>query len=465
MELRYAYLSTNFGIEIAAVDPSSGALQLLAPAPTPNHYTNASGYAAISPSGKTLIDVNSVSPFGFMETFTIDPVTGDTIKGTTLPLDNVRGLVFAPNGFLYTADLEADTIQPYSLDETTGTLTPVGTGAPNGDAEFTVIEPTGHFLYSVDPDVGHDSISGFALAPDGTVTAIAGGFPLMLGNNTDMGPPLADPTGKFLAVPLGNSLGVAMYAIDATTGALTPVVGSPFAGDANAGVFSHDGRFLYVNGGGLTLGGYAVDANTGALTALANLPSPGPASFQAAMSIDPTGNFLYISRQTTISDTVAYRIASDGSLTETSRVAMLVGPLLFGALGAPVTVSLHSAYVINNANPNGSVEAFSVSTTGTLAAAGAPAGLLDGWQAVADPRGKFLYVASSSQGIYGFAIASDGSLTELGGSPYAPVGVTSLALAPSGNQLYAAISSTQPDRGIPGESQRHARRGHADHAR
>ena len=67
-----------------------------------------------------------------------------------------------------------------------------------------------------------------------------------------------------------------------------------------------------------------------------------------------------------------------------------------------------------------------------------------GLQAVTDPQGKFLYVASSAEGVHAYAIGNvgAGALAELTGSPYAVPGANALALSPSGQFLYVTAPGT-----------------------
>jgi DNA-binding beta-propeller fold protein YncE len=69
-----------------------------------------------------------------------------------------------------------------------------------------------------------------------------------------------DPTGKFVYVPSWNG-GVWGYTINPTTGALTPIPGSPFPSGAHGPYWvavDPTGKFAYVanNGGGVS--GYTI---------------------------------------------------------------------------------------------------------------------------------------------------------------------------------------------------------------
>jgi DNA-binding beta-propeller fold protein YncE len=94
-----------------------------------------------------------------------------------------------------------------------------------------------------------------------------------------------DPTGKFAyAVNHGGST-VWGYAVNAVTGALTPIAGSPFAvgGAARSVAVDPSGKFAYAvdfydpsNTGTLDgdVHGNTINAATGALTPISGLPFP-----------------------------------------------------------------------------------------------------------------------------------------------------------------------------------------------
>jgi DNA-binding beta-propeller fold protein YncE len=89
-----------------------------------------------------------------------------------------------------------------------------------------------------------------------------------------------DPTGKFAYVTNSVSSNVSAYTINATTGALTPVAGSPFAaspfvaGTNPYGVaVDPTGKFAIVaNNGSDSVAAYTINATTGALTTVAGSP-------------------------------------------------------------------------------------------------------------------------------------------------------------------------------------------------
>jgi 6-phosphogluconolactonase (cycloisomerase 2 family) len=93
-----------------------------------------------------------------------------------------------------------------------------------------------------------------------------------------------DPSGRFAYVTNNISADVSAYAINATTGALTAIAGSPIAAGTNPRSLTVDpsGKFAFVaNRGTNNVSVYTIDAATGALTAIAGSPfatGNGPAS-------------------------------------------------------------------------------------------------------------------------------------------------------------------------------------------
>ena len=126
-----------------------------------------------------------------------------------------------------------------------------------------------------------------------------------------------DPIGKFAYVANFGSNDVAAYSIDATSGALKKVKGSPFL--AGTGSYSvaveSSGKFAYAaNLGSDNVSAYAIDANSGALTPVNGSP------FKAALepisiAIDPTGKFAYVANYGS-NNVSAYTISTTlGALT------------------------------------------------------------------------------------------------------------------------------------------------------
>ena len=260
--------------------------------------------------------------------------------------------------------------------------------------EITV-SPTGSAVYV--PDSSTNSVFGFSLnQSSGQLTPIPGS-PFVTG-----GDPLSiaiNPAGTFAYVaenayvPGSNGTHIDAYSVDSTTGALTPIAGSPFNGGfALPGLFTVDptGRFLYESSGGETYG-LSIDASTEALTPIAGSPFPSTDNI-VGMSLDPNGRFLYTvssivqSVDNEVSSSVfGFAIdASTGALTQVSGTQDYYGPVSGAATGACLDPSGRYLFVLN------SLASVTIDPT-----TGAFSGLFSGWSAVV-PAGAIRYMAITS---------------------------------------------------------------------
>jgi 6-phosphogluconolactonase len=109
----------------------------------------------------------------------------------------------------------------YTTDGSTPTDT-VGTvyAAP----AWVAVDPLGKFAYVTNLD--SDNVSAYSIdAATGELTAVAGS---PFGTGAWPRKSAVDPPGKFLYVACGDAASVSAYTINAATGALTTVAGSPF---------------------------------------------------------------------------------------------------------------------------------------------------------------------------------------------------------------------------------------------
>ena len=161
--------------------------------------------------------------------FRFDATTGHLMPNTPVQLPmrgnlGPRHFCFHPSqDVVYFSDEQGCSVTGYRLDPTAGTLSafqtistlPDGYTGRNTCSQIQ-LTPSGHFLYV--PNRGHNSIAGFAVAPDGRLTA--------LGRVATEAVPSAfslDPAGKFIYAA-GSATGrLATYRIHGETGALTPL--------------------------------------------------------------------------------------------------------------------------------------------------------------------------------------------------------------------------------------------------
>jgi 6-phosphogluconolactonase len=282
---------------------SVGSPYAIANTPTATHL-------AVHPSGRFLYVVNAFgvdSIYGWSidrSTGRLTPIEGEPWRTGTNPAE----LVFDADGrFAYLVNRDSNNIFVYDVDPTTGALTRQSTmPVAAGPASFT-IAPSGEFAYVVS---GSDSASGslhvFSIdAASGALNTLRGS-PYALGAYPAAAPVLFHPNGRFAYVRnvgvLGSAGSISAFAVDQLTGTLVALPGS-FPTGSNSGSASIDasGRFLYVvNRGDPNFAGLN---SAGSITAFsidsasgALEPTMGIGTLKPAPyngSIDPSGKFFY----------------------------------------------------------------------------------------------------------------------------------------------------------------------------
>jgi 6-phosphogluconolactonase (cycloisomerase 2 family) len=262
-----------------------GSLTLLQGPPVATGSIGVPVTLAVHPSGKFLVCGNhnfDISVFRINADSTLTPVAGSPFPSSSDPYSTA----FTPNGnFLFIGGDSGTTISVYSFNATTGSLTqvagspfPAGGGAPlgycvspDGSKLFSALGiPNQLGVYNINPTTGGltpipgspfaSGMSGFLvdsvrngsgtrlfvvgrtgpndigvynIAGDGTPTPAAGS-PFQSGGTTAEVVAINN-TGSLLFVANGDSRTVSVFSINAATGALTAVPGSPFATGATSG--------------------------------------------------------------------------------------------------------------------------------------------------------------------------------------------------------------------------------------
>jgi 6-phosphogluconolactonase len=289
-----------------------------------------------------------------------------------------------------------------------GSLDSIGSVSTINSSPYPLaIDPSGQFLFAgsrLGGSANLGSVASYRINPATAQLTEIDASPA-----TDSNRPNAlvvDPTSRFVFV--ANQFGgatsqgsVSVFGIDAATGALTEISGSPYTVNFNprALAINSAGTLLYLVGTSVTA--FAVNAQTGTLTAVPGSPFAVHGDVPQSIAVDPTGRFAYVTASgimATPPGITAYAIDSHtGALTEIS--------------GSPFV------------------------TSGTLTSI------------AIDPSGKFLYapgeLSSPDQDrIFGWSInASSGVLTALSGSPFQDAnGTLGVAVDRSGRFLYATRS-------------------------
>ena len=189
------------------------------------------------------------------------------------------------------------------INSATGALTAVQ-GSPFPASTFpaqAAVDPTGKFLYVSNYNDPAGGVSAYTInSTSGALTAIAGSpFPTQaFGGPAGLA---VHSGGKFLYVSLAGTANpnhlIAAFTIDTASGALGPVVGSPFsAGLAPLHIaLDPTGKFLYaanINMQDSTVSAFTIDVSSGVLTPVSG--SPFPAGAVGGLTVDSSGKFLYV---------------------------------------------------------------------------------------------------------------------------------------------------------------------------
>ena len=271
--------------------------------------------------GYTGLDqLGASGPTNSIAAFYIDQSTGATIQGqgSVAPAGNDPwALVVSPTaGFLY-ADNELDnTVSGYTIDPTTGVLSPVpGSPFPVGPAlssagpypHSIAIDPQGHFVYVLD---WQGDVVAFGInSSTGSLTSLST-TPLPTGMSAIALTVSSRSVLYVIGTPSGGDAEVAAYSVNTSTGALTAASGSPFTfapPTGSADSFTGYGwaidpaaRFFYVTftqEGAIPrpVGAYTVASiasTTGALTAASGSPFALTHTVDS-IAIDNTGTYFY----------------------------------------------------------------------------------------------------------------------------------------------------------------------------
>ena len=292
-------------------------------------------------------------------------------------------LAFTPaKDFLFVANITSNTVSGYSVNHTTGVLTPVGTALPPtpvGVQPISVgVDPSGHFVYVLNQGsaTSASSISAFTIDSRGLLTPVSGSpFPVAASPQYM----LVSQAAEIVYVVSGSPSTISVFGI-AQSGGLVSAGGS-FTGPANANITSiavdPKGQFMYAtdlgNGNVISL---SIAAGTSALAPVAGSPfaaGTGP----NAVAVDGTGSFVYVSNKGS-NDVSAFKSTS-GVLAQVS--------------GSP----------------------FTTEGTGTIAQT-APGFL------TVDAASTFLYVSNTAtNGVASFLINPDGTLGNITNSPFGQI--------------------------------------------
>jgi len=303
----YVTLPDRGSVLLLNIDGATGAITMGSQTPQVEGTTPTG--LALLPSKKFLYAVNS-----FANTISIFNVASDgtlTLSGTPTQAggSSPNAAVIDPSGkYLLVTNNSTNDVSVFSIDSGSGALSPVGLPVPaNTDPSEILITPSGKFVYVTNPTIG--MVTAFSFL-NGVLTEVKPGSPFSSGDGafglavdgSERFLYVANPSASNLP-PFSSTRGnISGFNIDSVTGALTPILGSPFTSTVGslptAITVDPSGRFVYAvtPGSSFAIWCFAISPTNGQLTAVTSSPFSLTAGGLFAL-IDPSGNYFYIGGQ------------------------------------------------------------------------------------------------------------------------------------------------------------------------
>jgi 6-phosphogluconolactonase (cycloisomerase 2 family) len=447
----YVTYEASNNLDVYQIDALDGVLTLVTGAPVASGGTAAVDIA-ITPDGQYAYVANRSGTIGV---FSIDGAGLPVANGAPLTVAGTpqRLAIDSSGQWLYMISKEAAGSLSVFEIQNDGTLAQINCAAaltcPAGDMpESLAIDPTGQFVSVANRD--GDTLNIFTIDHNnGQLTALAElaarNAPAALAYYTDTAEVTVTPRFAYVINSGGNS--VSPFTINSSNGGLT-AIGSPVTTGTNPSAIAADlgGRFAYATVN-LSVYAYGINAGTGALSQISGSPfAIDVGSFGAeSLSVDPSGRFLYVA------DTASNTLSAFGIDNASGALTLLGGSPVSSSDPIAITVDPTGRFAyVASTSPSNSVSAFAIDPlSGNLTAIGAPLAAGSAPNSVAvDPSGRFVYVANvgiASYNISAYRIDPlSGALSEITGSPFdAGSAPFSIAVDPLGEFLYVANQSSQ----------------------
>jgi 6-phosphogluconolactonase (cycloisomerase 2 family) len=292
--------------------------------------------------------------------------------------------------FVYTANVDANTISAYSVDANSGALTKISDLATDASPGIVAADPYGRFVY-----VAHaydNAITAYSIDSTGALHKLND----VPADNAEVTAPtslVVDPSGRFVYAGYRNSNNIQAYAIDAGTGNLKSAGLLFTTSQVIAMAVDPLGLFIYATtSSSNTVSAWRIDTTTGGLTAIDSgasaVDSPG------ILAIDPLGQYVHVVSGDTPVFIHTYTIdASSGQLVYVSEAT---DPSALSVRSFVVDPSRQFAYaVVYTSNSSSAVlSTYTISATGVLTKVNdVPFGSADAAPTAfaVDPTGRFAY--------------------------------------------------------------------------
>jgi 6-phosphogluconolactonase (cycloisomerase 2 family) len=327
---KYVFVANRFDVGAGSVAaftilPATGALTAVAAPYTPTGGESGPAGLALDPSGAYLYVADSrsadVSTWGISNA---GALTQDAVAGSPASTGGAHNapysLAFDPAGFLYVGsnDDPNGTVEGFSV--ATGVL--AGTpGSPyaSGNIPYGIaVDATHKFVYAT--NVYDRKVSEYAIGTGGNLDTP--------NYDTTLASPYAvavHPTGPYVYITDNNAHGgasgnsVEQYTYDTASGLLTAANSYSVGAKPQGIAIDPTGSFLYVsNSGDGTVSAFTIDATTGALMPVTGSPftasgANSPAT-PTALAIDPSSQYLYVANGAAGTISVFTNTAATGAL-------------------------------------------------------------------------------------------------------------------------------------------------------
>jgi 6-phosphogluconolactonase (cycloisomerase 2 family) len=222
------------------------------------------------------------------------------------------------NMYAFVANAGSDTVSAFTINQSTGVLTPIASYATDTGPSAMAVRPDGQFLYVANTG-GSKDISGYSIDPFGGDLRPVFGSPFPSGGSVSSFAFGAGEAFLYAANASGGTASIMGFSIhpssgDANDGALTSLPGFPFdLPSCNYIVADQTGAYLYATAG-TNVFGFSINKQTGALSPLPGSPVAVGATADS-VSIDPTNQFLYVTNRSAGKVTGFKLNAATGELT------------------------------------------------------------------------------------------------------------------------------------------------------
>jgi len=320
----------------------------------------------------TITDAHAAYPLR-IDPVIVTPVTQTPAANADTGLNPVS-VAFSPSGgLLATSNVQDSSVSMFTVNDATGTLTPLGQTISGGAFAYGVaFSPVGTLLatanstYGCAPTCDNGSVSTFQVGATGALTLAS-----TVGAGMQPQSVTFTPNGLFLATANVYSNSVSVFGVNDMTGALTPVVQSP-ATNADTGTepysaaFSPSGGLLAVpNDGAGTVSMFLVNDMTGALTPVTQSPASNAdvGASPVAVAFSPSGGLLAVANSESSALSIFQVNQTTGALTPVTQT-----PASNADTGGSTGVAFNAGGgLLAASNAAGSVSVFQVNaTTGAL---------------------------------------------------------------------------------------------------